>query len=178
MPASPQFRGVTTSTPPNDPLQISKSSRHAPSLSVASNRLKFSESAAAPCRLYGRSGAVPKVCCKKEVFKDVVEGGGREVRKVEEELTCVMKFGGSSVGSAERMREVADLILGFPEENPVIVLSAMGKTTNHLLLVRTFHALVFTNSLLDMYVLGFGESCGLRVYNDVILKDCETQEFK
>ncbi|XP_058194841.1 aspartokinase 2, chloroplastic [Rhododendron vialii] len=134
MPASLQFPGLTTSTPPNDPLQISNSSRHAPSLSVASNRLKFSGSAAAPPRLYRRSGAVPKVCCKKAVFKDVVEGRGREVRKVEEELTCVMKFGGSSVGSAERMREVADLILGFPEENPVIVLSAMGKTTNHLLL--------------------------------------------
>ncbi|KAF7123138.1 hypothetical protein RHSIM_Rhsim12G0018000 [Rhododendron simsii] len=134
MPASLQFHGVTTSTPPNAPLQISNSSRHAPSISVASNRLKFSGSAAALCRLYGRSGAVPKVCCKKEVFKDVVEGRGREVGKVEEELTCVMKFGGSSVGSAERMREVADLILGIPEENPVIVLSAMGKTTNHLLL--------------------------------------------
>ncbi|CAK9153210.1 unnamed protein product [Ilex paraguariensis] len=50
------------------------------------------------------------------------------------ELTCVMKFGGSSVASAERMREVADLILSFPEERPVIVLSAMGKTTNKLLL--------------------------------------------
>ncbi|KAG5520529.1 hypothetical protein RHGRI_033193 [Rhododendron griersonianum] len=156
MPASLQFHGVTTSTPPNDPLQIPNSSPHAPSLSVASNRLKFSGSAAAPCRLYGRSGAVPKVCCKKEVFKDVVEGRGREVIKVEEELTCVMKFGGSSVGSAERMREVADLILGFPEENPVIVLSAMGKTTNHLILVRTFHALVFTNSLLDMTVQELG----------------------
>uniref|UniRef100_J3LUS4 aspartate kinase n=1 Tax=Oryza brachyantha TaxID=4533 RepID=J3LUS4_ORYBR len=49
-------------------------------------------------------------------------------------FTVVMKFGGSSVASAERMREVADLILGFPEENPVVVLSAMGKTTNNLLL--------------------------------------------
>ncbi|KAH6758611.1 Aspartate kinase family protein [Perilla frutescens var. frutescens] len=51
----------------------------------------------------------------------------------ESELTCVMKFGGSSVASADRMREVADLILSFPEERPVIVLSAMGKTTNKLL---------------------------------------------
>ncbi|KAG9441603.1 hypothetical protein H6P81_017457 [Aristolochia fimbriata] len=32
-----------------------------------------------------------------------------------------------------RMREVAELILSFPEEKPVIVLSAMGKTTNKLL---------------------------------------------
>lgn len=54
---------------------------------------------------------------------------------VANELTCVMKFGGSSVASAERMREVAELILSFPEERPVIVLSAMGKTTNKLLLV-------------------------------------------
>ncbi|CAE6075134.1 unnamed protein product [Arabidopsis arenosa] len=46
------------------------------------------------------------------------------------ELTCVMKFGGSS---AERMKEVANLILSFPDERPVIVLSAMGKTTNKLL---------------------------------------------
>ncbi|ONM51199.1 Folylpolyglutamate synthase [Zea mays] len=32
------------------------------------------------------------------------------------------------------MREVADLILSFPDETPVVVLSAMGKTTNNLLL--------------------------------------------
>ncbi|KAJ1292705.1 hypothetical protein BS78_01G010500 [Paspalum vaginatum] len=49
-------------------------------------------------------------------------------------FTVVMKFGGSSVASADRMREVADLILSFPEETPVVVLSAMGKTTNNLLL--------------------------------------------
>ncbi|KAJ4872488.1 hypothetical protein Rs2_45845 [Raphanus sativus] len=56
-------------------------------------------------------------------------------RDVEDKrLTCVMKFGGSSVATGERMREVADLILAFPEESPVIVLSAMGKTTNNLLL--------------------------------------------
>ena len=48
----------------------------------------------------------------------------------------MMKFGGSSVATAERMREVADLVLTFPEESPVIVLSAMGKTTNNLLLVN------------------------------------------
>ncbi|KAI4377867.1 hypothetical protein MLD38_015431 [Melastoma candidum] len=50
------------------------------------------------------------------------------------QLTCVMKFGGSSVANAERMREVANLICSFPNERPVIVLSAMGKTTNNLLL--------------------------------------------
>lgn len=58
--------------------------------------------------------------------------------EAENQLTCVMKFGGSSVASAERMREVAHLILSFPDERPVIVLSAMGKTTNKLLLVTPF----------------------------------------
>lgn len=51
-------------------------------------------------------------------------------------LSVVMKFGGSSVATADRMREVVELILSFPEESPVIVLSAMGKTTNNLLLVN------------------------------------------
>ncbi|XP_007032011.2 PREDICTED: aspartokinase 2, chloroplastic isoform X1 [Theobroma cacao] len=84
-------------------------------------------------------------CCKSRVFKVSCQGGNVGVierNEIEEagsgeadnQLTCVMKFGGSSVASAERMREVADLILSFPNERPVIVLSAMGKTTNKLLL--------------------------------------------
>ncbi|KAK2415151.1 aspartokinase 1, chloroplastic [Trifolium repens] len=67
--------------------------------------------------------------------------GGREsgvvaekVEETEKSYTCVMKFGGSSVANAVRIREVANLILSFPEERPIIVLSAMGKTTNRLLL--------------------------------------------
>ena len=47
--------------------------------------------------------------------------------------SVVMKFGGSSVADAERMREVASIVLTFQEEMPVLVLSAMGKTTNNLL---------------------------------------------
>ncbi|CAN6548606.1 unnamed protein product [Malus baccata var. baccata] len=49
-------------------------------------------------------------------------------------FTCVMKFGGSSLASAERMREIAQLVVSFPDEKPIVVLSAMGKTTNNLLL--------------------------------------------
>ena len=37
------------------------------------------------------------------------------------------QFGGSSVASADRMREVADIVCSFPEHLPVVVLSAMGK---------------------------------------------------
>ncbi|KAM5568340.1 aspartokinase 1, chloroplastic [Rosa sericea] len=49
-------------------------------------------------------------------------------------FSCVMKFGGSSVATAERIREIAELVVSFPEEKPVVVLSAMGKTSNNLLL--------------------------------------------
>ena len=70
--------------------------------------------------------------------------------EVASELTCVMKFGGSSVASAERMREVADLILSFREERPVIVLSAMGKTTNKLLLV--FVTSIFCCVFVKLYI--------------------------
>ena len=71
------------------------------------------------------------------------------------QFSVVMKFGGSSLVSAERMRHVADLILGFPEENPIIVLSAMGKTTNKLLLVSTiFETLViFIKKFVEMHSL-------------------------
>ncbi|WVZ61277.1 hypothetical protein U9M48_011179 [Paspalum notatum var. saurae] len=62
------------------------------------------------------------------------EAAARRAAEAATGFTVVMKFGGSSVASAERMREVADLILSFPEETPVVVLSAMGKTTNNLLL--------------------------------------------
>ena len=48
-------------------------------------------------------------------------------------INMVMKFGGSSVATAERMEEVASIILSFPGQLPVVVLSAMGKTTNLLL---------------------------------------------
>ncbi|KAL6638682.1 hypothetical protein ACP70R_023793 [Stipagrostis hirtigluma subsp. patula] len=68
------------------------------------------------------------------VLKEDPAAAARDVGKAAAGFTVVMKFGGSSLASAERMREVADLILSFPEETPVIVLSAMGKTTNNLLL--------------------------------------------
>lgn len=37
------------------------------------------------------------------------------------------KFGGSSVRDGERMKEVADIICSFPDNLPIVVLSAMGK---------------------------------------------------
>ena len=45
----------------------------------------------------------------------------------------VMKFGGSSVANADRIKHVAEIIQAYKEERPVVVLSAMGDTTDHLL---------------------------------------------
>ena len=64
--------------------------------------------------------------------KDI--SGNKTPGKNKKQHTVVMKFGGSSVADAERMREVANIVLSFPVEMPVLVLSAMGKSTNNLLM--------------------------------------------
>jgi len=45
----------------------------------------------------------------------------------------VMKFGGSSVADASRIRHVAEIVRSQLAKKPVLVLSAMGDTTDHLL---------------------------------------------
>ena len=45
----------------------------------------------------------------------------------------VMKFGGSSVANAERIKNVASIVSAYSAERPLVVLSAMGDTTDHLL---------------------------------------------
>jgi aspartate kinase len=45
----------------------------------------------------------------------------------------VMKFGGSSVADAARLRHAADIVKTQLTKKPVLVLSAMGDTTDHLL---------------------------------------------
>ncbi|XP_052187681.1 aspartokinase 1, chloroplastic-like isoform X1 [Diospyros lotus] len=120
------FRGFTTASPRNYLNSVS-------SLSHITTRLKFADSAVIPSAgapsLKVSNNTTPIRAVSEERENQGVYGGDAE-----EHLTCVMKFGGSSVASAERMREVADLVISFPEEKPVIVLSAMGKTTNNLLL--------------------------------------------
>lgn len=44
-----------------------------------------------------------------------------------------MKFGGSSVANAERIKHVASIVKAYKNERPVVVLSAMGDTTDFLL---------------------------------------------
>ncbi len=45
----------------------------------------------------------------------------------------VMKFGGTSVESASAIGRVAEIVRARAERNPLVVVSAMGKTTNKLL---------------------------------------------
>ena len=45
----------------------------------------------------------------------------------------VMKFGGSSVAGADRIRHVVEIVKARLDRKPVLVLSAMGDTTDHLL---------------------------------------------
>ncbi len=48
----------------------------------------------------------------------------------------VLKFGGTSVGSADRMREVAELVTG--PDRKIVVLSAMAGTTNSLVEIANY----------------------------------------
>ena len=45
----------------------------------------------------------------------------------------VMKFGGTSVESHEAISRVTNIVQRFQSRNPIVVVSAMGKTTNKLL---------------------------------------------
>ena len=47
----------------------------------------------------------------------------------------VMKFGGTSVESAAAIERVAGIVKAREERRPVVVVSAMGKTTNRLLAI-------------------------------------------
>jgi aspartate kinase len=49
----------------------------------------------------------------------------------------VMKFGGSSVESADAMGRVAEIVRARLDRRPVVVVSAMGKTTNQLLAIAS-----------------------------------------
>ncbi len=47
----------------------------------------------------------------------------------------VMKFGGTSVESAEAIERIAGIVRERIARRPVVVVSAMGKTTNKLLAI-------------------------------------------
>lgn len=77
----------------------------------------------------------------------------------------VMKFGGSSVESAAAIRRVAGIVRDRLDRHPVVVVSAMGKTTNKLLAIASAavgghldQALVLLSELRDFHLT---EAAGL-----------------
>ncbi|XP_009781445.1 aspartokinase 2, chloroplastic-like isoform X1 [Nicotiana sylvestris] len=115
-----------------------------------------------------------KASCYERVQSVICKAQAADVVELKEtkneafgEFTCVMKFGGSSVASAERMREVADLILSFPEERPVIVLSAMGKTTNNLLLAGEKAVTCGVSNVCDLQELDFIKDLHFRTIDEL-----------
>ena len=44
----------------------------------------------------------------------------------------VFKYGGASVKDAEGVKNLAEILTKYKEDNPLVVISAMGKTTNDL----------------------------------------------
>jgi aspartate kinase len=52
----------------------------------------------------------------------------------------VMKFGGSSVESAKAIQRVACIVRDHSERHPAVVVSAMGKTTDHLVSIARLSA--------------------------------------
>ncbi|XP_072970706.1 aspartokinase 2, chloroplastic-like [Typha angustifolia] len=115
-----------------------------------------------------------KVCCEAGAFVSaVVEKDDVALRHGADgsaaQLSVVMKFGGSSVASAERMREVAELILSFPDERPVIVLSAMGKTTNKLLLAGEKAVSCGVTNVSQIDELGFIKESHLKTVDELEL---------
>ena len=61
----------------------------------------------------------------------------------------ILKFGGTSVGSAERMKAVAELIVA-DGEHKIIVLSAMSGTTNQLIQMTEYIRIGNASGAVDM----------------------------
>jgi aspartate kinase len=79
----------------------------------------------------------------------------------------VMKFGGTSVESAEAIQRVAGIVRERLDRHPVVVVSAMGKTTNKLLAIAAAavegHSDKALGLLHDLRELHHSESTGLGV---------------
>ncbi|CAM9688124.1 unnamed protein product [Choristocarpus tenellus] len=71
----------------------------------------------------------------EQVVDTILPLGGELDSKKSVDQRTVIKFGGSSLATAERLTEVAILVKRLIEEGqkPIMVCSAMGKTTNNLL---------------------------------------------
>ena len=69
----------------------------------------------------------------------------------------VFKFGGASVNSVERIQNLPSILQQYSNESLVIIISAMGKTTNALEKVaEAFYNNDKTNALQLFTVIGVG----------------------
>lgn len=91
----------------------------------------------------------------------------------------VMKFGGSSVANADRIRHVGRIVQDALPRRPVVVLSAMGDTTDYLLEAaeKALEGTVALDSIKDLHIktmadLGLPSSLNQEIQG--LLKDLET----
>lgn len=74
----------------------------------------------------------------------------------------VMKFGGSSIATPERIRNVMGLVHRELERDPVVVVSAHGGTTNHLIeAAREALSGTVDTSVVERYHLGLADELGV-----------------
>src|ERR1700688_786594 len=86
----------------------------------------------------------------------------------------VMKFGGTSVESAQAIERVAGIVRERLDRHPVVVVSAMGKTTNKLLAIagaavegRSESALALLDKLREFHQkesAGLGVECEIEAH--------------
>jgi aspartate kinase len=87
----------------------------------------------------------------------------------------VMKFGGSSVESAVAMGRVAEIVKARVERRPVVVVSAMGKTTNRLLAIAAAKGEDAMAGLAELRAFHLQEAAGLGVDAEI---ECHFRELE
>lgn len=76
----------------------------------------------------------------------------------------VFKFGGASVNSTERIKNLGEILRLFPDERMVVIISAMGKTTNAL------------EKVTDAFYNGKAEEC-LQLFEQVKQQHLTTAKY-
>lgn len=97
------------------------------------------------------------------------------------QITTIYKFGGSSVASAERMLEVADIVCSFPEDFPCIVLSAMGKVLEEvgLNLIEQFDGLLRKSlAVYSNFVPSFFQTTNMLLEAGTLALECSPEDIQ
>ncbi len=67
-----------------------------------------------------------------KIIRNVRCGAPLSLQLLKKYSMKVFKFGGASVSSVERIQKVAEIIKDYGKKDLIIIISAMGKTTNAL----------------------------------------------